>query len=165
MSLVLMTMATGSHARFLQPGESIVPGTDLHSENNRYVVRMQGDGNFIVYRNDGSGHAVWSTATIGSGATTATMQWDGNFVLRNGAGQAVWATGTRGRDRTFTLTEFGQAVVVSPGKRKRIPGPGSEMFRRLHLKPDWLAQSHDAPWGSLPSGPRCVGNPRKCAGL
>jgi hypothetical protein len=42
---------------------------------------MQNDGNFVVYKNDGSGKAIWSTGTNGSAAVKAIMQNDGNFVL------------------------------------------------------------------------------------
>jgi hypothetical protein len=160
----LLLWGAATHARILQPGESVHVGGAVHSENGRYVAHMQSDGNFVVYRNDGSGHAIWSTGTRGSNAQ-AVMQRDGNFVIYDGNGKALWWTASNGRDRTFTVTEFGQAMVIAPGKPKRhIWGPGTELLKRLRVKPVWMAPGYDGVEGRRPKGPHCVGDPHRCFG-
>jgi len=160
-SVMLMLWGATSQARILQPNERLTAGESVHSVDSRYVAHMQGDGNLVVYRNDGSRHAVWSTGTHGAGVS-AIMQGDGNFVIYDGGGRALWWTATNGRDRTFTVSEHGQAMVIAPGKvGRRAPAPGSEMWKRLRVKPVWVSPGHDA-GGGRPNGPHCVGDPRAC---
>ena len=76
---------------FLYPGEFLIVGEYLASENGRYNAVMQLDGNFVVY---GVGGKVWwASNTIGS-ADRITMQHDGNLVLSNGDA-VTWASGTQ----------------------------------------------------------------------
>lgn len=160
-SAMLVLWGASAQARILQPNERLTAGEAVHSADSRYVAYMQGDGNLVVYRNDGSGHVVWQTGTRGAGVI-AIMQGDGNFVIYDGGGRALWWTASNGRDRTFTVSEYGQAMVISPGKAgRRSPSPGSEMWRRLRVKPVWVAPGHDG-GGRRPNGPHCVGDPRAC---
>ncbi len=73
-------------------------GTYLRSENDRYRLVMQGDGNLVMYDNS-SNAAVWSSGTSGrgEGPFRAVMQNDGNFAIYNSQNQSIWATGTNGR--------------------------------------------------------------------
>ena len=98
-------------------------GEQLISKNGKYDLRMQTDGNLVVYCN---GNALWHSETYGrsvtgglrfqgdsnlviydpnpiwhsstydSGATTLIMQDDGNAVLYTREGRSVWHTGTFG---------------------------------------------------------------------
>jgi serine protease len=59
-------------------------------------VTAQTDGNFVAYKSEGG--AVWSTNTFGKGASTMTLQDDGNLVLyRNSDHGVIWATNTFGK--------------------------------------------------------------------
>jgi hypothetical protein len=163
LSVATLWFGTSASARILQPGESLQTGSVMHSEDGRYLAVMQADGNFVVYRNDGSSRAIWSTNTTGRGAVLAVMQHDGNFVLYDGAGRAVWWTASNGRDRTFTISEYGQAMVVAPGKvPSRTKGPGSRLWKQLHVKPVWVAREYDFTSAPRRDGPHCVGDPRAC---
>lgn len=163
LALALSLFGEQASARILQPGESLGAGSAMLSEDSRYKGVMQADGNFVVYRNDGSSHAVWSTNTTGLGAVMAVMQHDGNFVLYDAARRAIWWTASNGRNRTFTISEYGQAMVLAPGK---VPsgthGPGSLLWKRLHVKPVWVAKAYDSVPGRRGNGPHCVGDPRAC---
>ncbi|MDQ0010638.1 hypothetical protein J2T07_002844 [Luteibacter jiangsuensis] len=150
-------------ARILLPGENLVTGQVMHSEDGRYLGTMQHDGNFVVYSNDGLQRPIWSTNTTGRGAVTAIMQYDGNFVLYDGVGRAIWWTGSNGRDRVLAITEYGQAMVLAPGRVARnTPGPGTTLYKQLGFKPVWSAREYDHVPGRLGNGPYCVGDPHAC---
>ncbi|KAF4957260.1 hypothetical protein FSARC_11356 [Fusarium sarcochroum] len=58
-------------------------------------VKMQEDGNFVMYDNSGTGNATWHTDTAsptGNNTTTLVVQDDGNVVLYNEGGVPIWAT-------------------------------------------------------------------------
>jgi len=162
-SLLVFAWTGDTHARILQPGERLVKGESMLSEDSRYLGAMQHDGNFVVYSNDGLWRPLWSTNTTGRGAISAHMQRDGNFVLYDGAGRAIWWTGSNGRDRVFAITEYGQAMVLAPGKVDRHePGPRTMLFARLGFKPVWKARTYDHVPGTHGNGPHCIGDPHAC---
>lgn len=68
--------------------EALFRDDELRSRNGSSVLRMQPDGNLVLYF---EGAPVWSTQTRGQPATAATMQRDGNLVLYDDAGRALWA--------------------------------------------------------------------------
>jgi hypothetical protein len=159
--MIALAWCSSAQARLLRAGENLSAGQVMHSESGRYFATMQHDGNFVVYRLDG--HPIWSTNTTGTGAVTANMQQDGNFVLYDAAGRAIWWTASNGRNRLFAITEFGQAMVIAPGRVKSgTPGPGTELWRSLRMKPVWSARQYDYVPGRLGDGPRCVGDPHTC---
>ncbi|RGP58947.1 mannose-specific lectin [Fusarium sporotrichioides] len=58
-------------------------------------IKMQEDGNLVIYDNSGTGHAIWHTDTAagkGNQSTTLVVQDDGNVVLYNEGGNAIWHT-------------------------------------------------------------------------
>lgn len=161
--LAALTVSGQAQARILQPGENLTAGHAMYSEDNRYLGVMQHDGNFVVYSNDGLSRPIWSTNTTGRGAVTASMQRDGNFVLYDGVGRAIWWTSSNGRDRVFAITEFGQAVVLAPGRvAKNAPGPRTVLHQQLGFKTVWAARDYDRVPGRLGNGPHCVGDPHAC---
>jgi hypothetical protein len=104
--------------RFLSEGEA------LFSQNRRFFLIMQLDGNLVLYRD--AWVPLWSTSTFGSGhralfqpdanlvvygsdwtslwASHSNGHWggdltvenDGNLVIRDVTGKTVWTTGTGG---------------------------------------------------------------------
>jgi len=112
-ALLLLSMAAPVWAASLHGGESLQQGQRLYSDDLHYFAIMQWDGNFVVYRNNQATTAVWSTGSVGSGASAAVMQTDGNFVLYTHDGRPVWWTSSNGPGRIFTVTELGQAMVLS----------------------------------------------------
>jgi hypothetical protein len=78
----------------LEPNEYLFPRQYI-SEDCYYWLTMQGDGNLVTYRHDGS--AVWDAGTQNFGGGYAVMQTDGNFVVRDWNDQpAGFWTGTQG---------------------------------------------------------------------
>jgi len=56
---------------------------------------MQSDGNLVIY--DTGGRATWNTRTAGKGVSRLVMQDDGNLVIYDGSGRATWNTRTAGQ--------------------------------------------------------------------
>lgn len=71
-------------------GTTLWPGDARSSQNGQVVLRMQGDGNLVLYTPSG---AIWDTRTQGSG-NRAVMQTDGNLVVYAGNGQPLWDSHT-----------------------------------------------------------------------
>ncbi|HYC88577.1 MAG TPA: hypothetical protein VEO54_05150 [Thermoanaerobaculia bacterium] len=91
----------------LLPGESLGPGGHLRSEDRRFVLILQHDGNLVLYKD---GQPQWRSDLP---VRLAAMQADGNFVLYDEQ-RAVWesATGTPGSQ--LVLQSDGNLVVYDP---------------------------------------------------
>ena len=84
----------------------------LLSQNHRYQLIFQTDGNLVEY-DLSAGHggiAIWASGTVGMGANLAAFQSDGNFVIYAGR-CARWRTATNyGNDPGYEL------IVENSGK-------------------------------------------------
>lgn len=161
-SVLALTCAGSATARILQPGEKLVAGEVLYSDEGRYFATLQHDGNFVVYRNAAPLRAIWSTNTTGLGAVTADMQSDGNFVLHNSSHHPVWHSGSNGANRSFTVTDIGQAVVIAPGQvHWSLPGALLPLYRRLRATPIFRSPHDTRPGpGGIPA--YCTANWKSC---
>lgn len=91
---------------------SVLAGQEMTTPNRNYHLVMQGDGNLVLYRSNGS--VVWASNTPNSGASYLTMQEDGNLVLYTASGQAVWNSHTNGRGlSSFQLQDDVNLVVYA----------------------------------------------------
>lgn len=83
----------------------------LTSQNQRFILIMQGDGN-LVLRDTQTSKAFWSTKTSGSGAVRFRLQSDGNLVLRNASGTPIWSSSSYGKGAVkLTLQNDGNLVL------------------------------------------------------
>ena len=99
-------------------------GSLLNSENKRFQLAMQNDGNLVLYRL--SDHkALWSSNTVGKGGVACKMQGDGNFVMRNRKGSPVWATMTH----------------IFPGANLVIQGDGNVVIYDANGRPVWATNT------------------------
>lgn len=100
-------MGTGRDATF-RAGSKLCVNQAWTSHDGRTVLRLQGDRNFVLYR-DGS--AVWAApGAIGRG-DCAVLQTDGNFVLLDVNHQPIWASGTWGRPTYLTVQDDGNMCL------------------------------------------------------
>jgi len=99
----------------INPGERLDPGDSRTSQNGVFTLAMQSTGR-IVLRGAG-GDVLARAPEMGAEPNSfATMQGDGNFVIRAPeGGRVTWATGTGGDEGTF-----GAALVVGDDGRVRI---------------------------------------------
>jgi hypothetical protein len=78
----------------LKTGQELQAGQSLYSPSGQYQLRMQPDGNLVIYDN---GSGIWNTRTQGTGSSNyLIMQNDGNLVVYTSAKQGVWNSGTQG---------------------------------------------------------------------
>ena len=110
--LVVLGAAPASARDTLNPGETLKRGEYLTSDNQRYSLVLERDGNLVLYAGK---HALWTSNTQGQRVQTCTLQADGNLVLSLGNGQPVWSTSTEGRPGSFlVLQNDGNIVIYQP---------------------------------------------------
>jgi hypothetical protein len=97
-------------ANVLGPGESLRPGESLFSTNRSYELRLQADGNLVLYRTR-DWRALWSSKTQGHAVSALFMQVDGNLVLYSGA-EAVWSSKTYGPAISYLVVQDDGNVVI-----------------------------------------------------
>ncbi|MFB0626710.1 hypothetical protein [Streptomyces sp. AB3(2024)] len=91
-------------------------GATLHknqawtSGNGRTVLRVQSDGNFVLYKD---GKAAWQAPNVWPKANSAVFQEDGNFVVYDSNGSPVWAAGTWHKGQYLAVQDDGNAVVYN----------------------------------------------------
>ncbi|QHC62405.1 hypothetical protein GSU69_06740 [Rathayibacter festucae] len=93
-------------------GAALRSGEQLTSRDSRSRAVMQGDGNFVVYR-DGS--ARWSSGTSGAG-NRLEMQGDGNAVVYSGS-RSLWQSSTAGNPGARMVMQDDGNLVIYSGSR------------------------------------------------
>jgi len=92
-------------------GQKLDRGQWLSSGDGRYKLRMQGDGNLVLYNS--SGHAIWATNRLGG--QFAVVQGDGNLVVYASDGRPLWASNTAGSGANRLVVQSdGNLVLYSP---------------------------------------------------
>lgn len=98
----------------LNAGQSLGVGQELKSDNGKYTLTLQQDGNLVL--SEGRS-AVWAAGTDGSGAVRANVQEDGNFVLYKGDNSPVWASETSGNSGVRLTVQDDRNVVLYAGDK------------------------------------------------
>lgn len=98
----------------LQPGQQLLQNELLRSQDGRFVLVMQGDGNLVIYYYN---VPLWSSVTAGnSSINRAVMQGDGNFVLYDTNNVPHWSTVTAGYNGSYiVLQNDGNLVIYQNG--------------------------------------------------
>lgn len=141
----LLLAGTAADAAVLGPGQIMIAGDRLYSSNALYYAMLDAEGEFAVYRRDGT--RTWTAGTRGSGVIRAAMQRDGRFVLQDFAGHTVWSSGTHGRHRVFGVNSWGAAVVINARRwkpRDKRAEPLVEEMLRRRAKLDWVSPTFDS---------------------
>jgi hypothetical protein len=112
----------------LPAGQQLDVGSELVSNNGRYHLVMQGDGNLVLY--EPGNVSVWDTGTWSVPApfgppNRAVMQGDGNFVLYNPISWAAWATGTDGSGGDHLVVQNDRNVVIYTANGQPVWGSGT----------------------------------------
>jgi hypothetical protein len=107
----------------LLSGRELHINDELKSTDLRFSLKMQNDGNLVLYRNSDA-YPLWASGTNGSGAVKVIMQSDGNLVLYtrpirplggvviNYQPVSVWASNTAGSpDSLLQLQNDGNLVI------------------------------------------------------
>ncbi|MET9295547.1 hypothetical protein [Streptomyces sp. NPDC003077] len=84
------------------------------SGNGETLLRLQEDGNFVVYRN---GKPAWQAEGVYPYGESAVMQQDGNLVVYDASQTAVWASNTSGKPGAeLAIQDDGNVVIYYQGK-------------------------------------------------
>lgn len=87
----------------------------IKSNNGKYSLVQQGDGNLVLY---GLSGALWANKNMIAGSTT-TMQGDGNLVSYQG-GKARWASNTAGKAGVRLVVQDDGNVVIYTSAGKAV---------------------------------------------
>ena len=77
--------------------KGLIDEKSIWSSCATFEARMQGDGNFVVYKHvDGETTAIWASNTNGKGEGPycLKMQEDNNLVVYDSNGSPTWASNT-----------------------------------------------------------------------
>ncbi len=91
--------------------EQLLPGESIGSENGRYFLTYQTDGNLVLY-DDRDSTALWATDTAGSSPGVAVLQTDGNFVVYDDRSAALWSSGTSGKPNAYLAVQDDGTLVI-----------------------------------------------------
>jgi hypothetical protein len=109
----------GQFGSTLRVNQSLMRGQSLVSNNGRFQLDFQLDGN-VVLKHLRSGRVMWATGTNDKPAFRLTMQDDGNLVVYSRDSRPLWASGVTGpqmrRGQVLTLQDDGNLVVTSRGR-------------------------------------------------
>ncbi|GAA1903787.1 hypothetical protein GCM10009716_12170 [Streptomyces sodiiphilus] len=94
----------------IRPSAQLCRNQAWTSGNGRAILRMQQDGNFVLYKD---GRPVWQAPNAWSRGNCAVFQTDGNFVVYDGAGSPVWASGTWRRGAYLAIQDDGNVVIYN----------------------------------------------------
>jgi len=100
----------------LPSGARLFDGQSLVSDNGRFSLDMQADGNLVLY---GAGLVLWDSGTVHDAPDYAILQGDGNFVIYKGL-RPLWSSGTDQATRglyTLTVQDDGNVVLYSPADK------------------------------------------------
>jgi len=143
----------------LVPEERLLPGEGLVSQNGRFDLVHQHDGNVVLYRRDGT--PLWASQTSGQITVDLVLHPDGNLVLYGPEGRAVWASGSAGTNPDLSLQDDGNAVLYSDGvpiwatntaeeqpqePDVVMPPPTSVALTRLHVDGRGLVREDGSPF-------------------
>lgn len=109
-----------SGARFLGSdsisiNQKLTANQYITSQNARYVLMMQADGNLVQYGNGFK--SIWSSRTAGNSGAYAAFQGDGNLVVYSKAGKPLWSTGTRAGAKRLILQHDANLVTYSTANK------------------------------------------------
>jgi hypothetical protein len=130
----------------LHAGEVLRPDETLRSENGRFTLTQQRDGNLVL---TGPGRKVlFDTKTAGNPGARSVLQNDGNFVVLSRSGRPLFDTRTAGNPGARLVVQDDCNVVLYAKDGRALWYAGS------HVRPfpDRLPTPAPAPLGRPPSG-------------
>ncbi|MEK7994929.1 MAG: hypothetical protein AAB403_14080 [Planctomycetota bacterium] len=101
----------------LNPAERLGVGSSITSQDGRFTLIMQADGNLVFY--GPTGKYRWHTGTDGRAVSQAIMQTDGNFVVYGTDGAPIWATGTGQPGSWLIVQNDGNLVIYDSAGNPR----------------------------------------------
>jgi len=92
------------------PGDVLHPGEGIRSNDGRFDLVYQGDGNLVLYQH---GTAIWASSTHGHTPGSVVMQHDGNFVMYDVHHVPIWSSdGSYGHAGAWLIVQDDGNVVI-----------------------------------------------------
>ncbi len=91
-------------ADILRKNQTLNVGEQLVSQNGRFNIIMQSDGNFVLYDKQ-QNIATWASNTYLSDVNHVIMQHDGNLVAYNNGTVSRWASNTWNSDAAYAIIQ------------------------------------------------------------
>jgi|SRR5579859_7192136 len=102
----------------LYQGETLTPGQSLTSSDGRFNLKLQDDGNLVLY--DPHSRPLWESGTAGHpDVSSLTMEPDGYLILRENTSQEYWRSSSTGgaSHPTFLVQSDGNLVLLSDDEK------------------------------------------------
>jgi hypothetical protein len=109
--LLLLILAADCYSQYSWTATSIILNINqkIRLQNGQYDLILQTDNNLVLYQGS---RAIWSTNTVGSGASKLIFQNDGNLVLYTANNIAKWSSNTSGNPGSiFWFQQDGNLVI------------------------------------------------------
>lgn len=107
----------GKVRNYLQEGDFLLPGDKLFSQNQKYYLIYQTDGNLVVY--DSTGNRQWASNKEGT-AWRTYMQDDGNLVVYTDDSKPIWSSGVYGsqyKGSKLVVEDNGDLVIYHQNQK------------------------------------------------
>jgi hypothetical protein len=113
----------------LNPGNELAVMGSIKSQDGRWTLTMQADGNLVLYRS--GGRARWATGTYGKTVSRAIMQGDGNFVMYGPDGKYIWDTATDRHPGAWLIVQNDGNVVIYGPAGNPLWATNTNIVRRM----------------------------------
>lgn len=120
-------VASGAEAGVLSAGDALSGGESLLSENGRYRLNMQTDGN-LTLTVASSGKVLWNARSNGNPGAQLRQQTDGNSVVYATDGRVLWTSQTAG----------------NPGARLEVQDDANLVSYSPNDAPLWFTGTHNS---------------------
>jgi len=111
------------HPDRLDPGETLPNNGWLRANHGDYSLRMQPDGNLVIYTK--GTRATWATGTNKNGGWSARMDKSGALVVLNKAGKVVWTSGSKGPPGCWLQMQSDGNLVIYTQAHKSVWSSGT----------------------------------------
>ena len=144
----VFTEAEVAQSAVLRAEEMLRRWDTKYSQNRKYALLLQEDGNVVLYKDyrgqvngRSTGTALWATGTSGQDVDAFKMQDDGNLVAYRRGNRPTWSSQTSGkgggRSTVLMVQNDGNVVIY---KRLEPTRPGNTQLYR-GADPIWATQT------------------------
>lgn len=96
----------------LSSGEALLPGQQLTSQDGRFALKAQPDGNLVLWFGSTS---LWSSGTATGKSLYVRLETGGAVNLVDAAQASLWSTPAAGANAILTLQNDGNLVLKTSG--------------------------------------------------
>ena len=109
----------------LKSGGRLNAGEQLTSPDGDLELKMQSDGNFVLYWTPGKNKVLWASNTAGKPGAYVCMQVDGNLVVYNTGGKPLWASNTVNNPGAYAFVQDDGNFIVDDASGKALWATGT----------------------------------------